>query len=319
MIKDYYELLEIDKNATDDDIKKAFRKMSIKYHPDTNKSPDAEKQFREIKNAYDILSDNQKRYKYDKYIGFMDEMISDFDKFEKNFDHAYKYDKEDLDKRNKSNQTKQESGDTYFNKAADINILQELTFEEAILGCEKEIVSNSKKYSIKIPVGAPDGLVIRITGAGNVGENGKNNGDLLIKLKVLPHRLFRRIGQDIQTTISITDEEAYKGKSFIIELVDGSKETIVIEPNTYKNERIVIKGKGVPSFKGKPAGNLIVDLFIVNTDFAYNNNNNQNLLGEMYAKPIKSKNLLGMILLTILVIVGTIFLILYFFGSSYLN
>ncbi|GAA0789046.1 molecular chaperone DnaJ [Hathewaya limosa] len=341
MAKDYYEILGIEKGASEPDIKRAFKKLALKYHPDRNPdNKEAEEKFKEINEAYQVLSDPEKKARYDQY-GTAD--------FGAGFDGGFNgagFDFSDL-------------GDIFGDifgggfsggfggfgssgranpnaprKGADIETTLNLSFEEAVFGCEKEIVVNKhencetcngtgakpgtspktcdrcngtgritmqrrtafgafstqttcdkcrglgtiienpcsschgtgkikkrKSIKVKVPAGVDNGNIIPIRGQGEPGSNKGPSGDLYINLRVAPHKLFERRGNDIYMEEHISVSKAILGAELKVPTVDG--EVVYKVPSgTQSNTVFRLRGKGVPRVNGTGRGDQFVKVVV---------------------------------------------------------
>ena len=272
--KDYYEVLGVSRDADEKTIKKAFRKLAKKYHPDTNPdNAEAEKKFKEVNEAYDVLSDEKKRKLYDQYGsaafeegfqpggGFGGQGFGDFgfgggngsyqtfhfggggaedifgDLFGSMFGGA-----------------QQAAGAGGFggrraaSRGRDITSVIEVSFDEAVSGCDKVLQMRGdgqtapQSLKVHIPAGIEDGKSIRLRGKGAPGSAG--NGDLLLKVKVREKPGFSRKGQDIYTTVNIPFTTAVFGGEAVAETIDG-KVSIKVPAGTQSGKKIRLRGKGV--------------------------------------------------------------------------
>ncbi len=334
--RDYYEVLGVDKNASDADIKKAYRKLAKQYHPDVNPgNKAAEAKFKEVNEAYEILSDSQKRSRYDQFghagtdpngFGGFGGGFGDFDFggigdiFETFFGGA-----------GFGRPSKSKSGPQ---KGADLKHMMEISFEEAAFGCEKEIVLNrlencptcsgtgakpgtsssvckhcngsgqiqykqntpfgqfvniktcdvchgegkvitdpcnkcggkgktrkSVKIKINVPAGIDDGQTISLRGEGEQGLRGGPTGDLYISIKVRPHPLFQRQGNDVICEMPITFTQAALGAELEVPTLDGKVKYSMPEA-TQTGTIFRIKGKGIPYLRGNGRGDQYVKVNI---------------------------------------------------------
>lgn len=275
---DYYKALGIEKGATADEIKKAFRKLAVKYHPDRN--PDnkaAEDKFKEINEAYAVLSDPDKKQQYDTYgsSGFhkqysQEDIFRGFD-----FGNAYKDmgggvggggGAEDLFSRLFGGAFGRSSSRGGFSqKGADHEMELTVTFRDAAQGAEKQIAfrrnGQREELRVKIPSGVDNGSKIRITGKGAQGEGGGQPGDLFLIIHVLPDPVFTRDGGDLFVERSIPFSAACLGISLDVPTLEDSKRIKVpagIQPGT----KIRLKGCGIKTLGSNTKGDLFVKISV---------------------------------------------------------
>lgn len=270
---DYYKILGISKDATQEDIKKAYRKLARKYHPDLNKdNPNAQEKFQEINEANEVLSNPDKRKRYDEYG--------------ENWKYA-----EELEKQ-KKRQTKEQSGTregTFWysddNTSGFSDFFEELfgnryrNYNRAMRGKDyeselhltlrqaaeeqKQILNlNGKNIRITIPAGVADGQIIKLRGYGEPGKGDAPDGDLYITFRIKEDPTFKRIGNDLYTTTTIDLYTAVLGGEIILDTLNG-KVKVKIKAGTQNNSRIRLKEKGFPIYKqsGK-YGDLILSIQI---------------------------------------------------------
>jgi DnaJ-class molecular chaperone len=262
MPRDFYERLGLSKAATDDEIKKAFRKLSKKYHPDLNPgNKAAEAKFKEINEAYTVLSDPKTRADYDLggqspfghgrgpfggqggYSGGGGGGAGNFNFEDFGFDGAGGFEDvfRDVFSRGggRRRQPPQRGGDIEYSLSID--------FLHAVKGTEVKLkVSRSgaqETVTTKIPPGVHDGSKVRVAGKGNKGAGGGPAGDLYITMRVTPHAYFKRTGNDISIDLPITVAEAVKGTKVTVPTIDGTT-TIKVPPGTQGGSKLRIRKKG---------------------------------------------------------------------------
>jgi curved DNA-binding protein len=283
--KDYYKILGVDKNASQDEIKKAYRKLAIKYHPDKNQGDKkAEEKFKEISEAYEVLGDPEKRKKYDhlgtNWKNYQKADNFDFSEFAKNsggYDFYFEGDINDLFG-NSSNgfsdffnvffgnfRNKGFDFDEYRHKikGQDIKTEIELSLEELFKTTTKIITVNGNKLRVKIQPGAYEGQELRIKGKGMQGINGGENGDLILKIKIKPDSNYIVKGNDLIMKVNIDIYTAILGGNIEIETVSG-KFNVNIPKGSQNGNKLRVKGKGIPVY-GKPGltGDLYLQLNII--------------------------------------------------------
>lgn len=271
---DYYKILGLNKSATQDEIKKAYRKLARKYHPDLNPNDkEAEKKFKEINEANEVLSNPENRKKYDQYG--------------KDWQHAEAYEKARSQQgQNPGQSYSYQSGgfggfeesdysdffESMFGggfgqrtraakyKGEDFHAEMQIDIREAYKTHKKTFRFNGKDIRITIPAGIADGQQIKLKGYGGNGTNGGPNGDLYIKFTILNNTGFKRHGNDLYKTIDLDLYTALLGGETTIETFDG-KAKLNIKPETENGTKIRLKGKGFPVYKKEGEfGNLIITL-----------------------------------------------------------
>lgn len=257
--RDYYEVLGVSKSASDDEIKKAYRKLAVKYHPDRNPGDkEAEAKFKEINEAHEVLSDKQKRARYDQFGhagvggasgnpfggGASGNPFGGFNGQSFNFDFGGAGGFEDI-----LGSLFGFGGPRRPRRGADYQTSVTLTFEEAIFGTTKEISVNGENLKVKIPAGIDDGMSIRLRGkGGEAPEGGAEKGDLYVKIRVKPHKNLTREGAIILSEETISMVDAALGCEIEVETVDG-KITMKVPAGTQSGTPFKLSGHGVP-FRG---------------------------------------------------------------------
>ena len=261
---DYYKILGIDKNATDADIKKAYRKLARKLHPDLNPNDkDAQQKFQQINEANEVLSDPEKRKKYDQYG--------------KNWQHADQFEQQRKSQRQSQNAgqfSKAEGQDfsSFFEslfgqsnrsqqarfRGQDYQAELQLSLPDVMETRQQTLTVNGKNIRITIPAGVENGQVIKLKGYGAPGVNGGPPGDLYITFVISPHPVFKRSGNDLQITSALDLYTALLGGETSIDTLSG-KVKLKVNPETQNGTRIRLKGKGVPVYKKEgQSGDLYV-------------------------------------------------------------
>jgi DnaJ-class molecular chaperone len=273
--RDYYEVLGVSKNASDDEIKKAYRKLAIKYHPDKNPgNKEAEEKFKEINEAHDVLSDKQKRARYDQFghagvnggagnpFGNAGNPFSggnfNFNGQTFNFDFGGG----GFDDILGSLFGFGSAGARRPRRGADYETRITISFEEAIFGTTKEVSVNNDDIKIKIPAGIDDGMSIRLKGKGGDAPDGKGEkGDLYIRVRVKPHKTLTREGNIILSEEKISMVDAALGCEVEVETVDG-KVTMKVPAGTNSGTPFKLSGHGVPFRADGDRGPHIVTIIV---------------------------------------------------------
>jgi curved DNA-binding protein len=282
--QDYYKILGVSRSATADEIHKAFRKLARKYHPDVSKSPDAETQFKNINEAYEVLKDPEKRKRYDSlgrhwkagqqftpppgFGGFRMEFGPDdsFGGFSDFFQNIFG----DL----LGFQGQRARGPGFGQRGRDHEAEIEVSLEELAKGAKKTIqlerqVPDSRghvtrrrvSYDVRIPKGLTDGSKIRLSGQGGKGTGGMAAGNLYLTVRLRPDSRFRVSGHDLTTSVDITPWEAALGTKVTIATLEDSV-AVKIPAGTPSGRTFRLNGKGLPRRSGKP-GDLFVSVRIV--------------------------------------------------------
>lgn len=273
---DYYNVLGVSKNASDDDIKKAYRKLARKYHPDMNpNNEEAHHKFQQINEANEVLSDPEKRKKYDEY----GENWKHADEFEKakqqgysrqdfgggnfgGFEYNFSGDDDsgfsDFFESLFGNRGARSSGRTRGFRGQDYSAELHLNLREAAETHKQTLSVNGKNIRITVPAGVADEQIIKITGQGSPSANGGPAGDLYITFKVAEDPSFKRIGNNLYTTVPLNLYTAVLGGEVTVDTLSG-KAKMKVKPETQNDTKVRLKGKGFPVYRqdGK-FGDLII-------------------------------------------------------------
>ncbi|HGY6607582.1 TPA: curved DNA-binding protein [Escherichia coli] len=272
-LKDYYAIMGV--KPTDDlkTIKTAYRRLARKYHPDVSKEPDAEARFKEVAEAWEVLSDEQRRAEYDQMWQHRNDP-----QFNRQFHHGdgQSFNAEDFDDIFSSifGQHARQSRQRPATRGHDIEIEVAVFLEERLTEHKRTISYNLPVYNafgmieqeipktlnVKIPAGVGNGQRIRLKGQGTPGENGGPNGDLWLVIHIAPHPLFDIVGQDLEIVVPVSPWEAALGTKVTVPTL---KESILltIPPGSQAGQRLRVKGKGLVS--KKQTGDLYAVLKIV--------------------------------------------------------
>lgn len=271
--KDYYKIMGLDKNASQSDIKRSYRKLARKYHPDLNKSASAEEKFKEVGEAYDVLKDKEKREAYDQFgdnwqnphQGFGSEQ--QYHQQGAQFNQGHNADFDDI-LSSLFGQSRQHARNPNYGKGQDIHTKLSISLEDSFTGAEKilqlQLPSNGtrqtslKKIKVKIPKGVTDLQQIRLKGQGGAGVN-SSSGDLYIEINIKPHKLYKLKAKDLYLDLPITPWEAALGATISVPTLTGSI-NLKIPAGAASGTKMRIKGKGLPA---KEPGCLYVVISIV--------------------------------------------------------
>lgn len=265
--KDYYKILGVSRTATPEEIKKAYRTLARKYHPDVSKEENAEEKFKEVGEAYEVLRDKDKRAQYDQFGGQFrhgqsfsappgwEENVGGFGQgnFSSFFENMF------------GGMGGMGGGrsDNFFAKGEDVSAKITISLEDAFNGSNKSIrrpagATQTGTVSVKIPAGIEPGKKIRLTGQGKAGMNGKP-GDLYLEIQIAPHSLYRLEGKDVYLDLPITPWEAALGAKITAPTLAG-KISLNIPAGARSGQKMRLKGRGLP---GKTAGDQFVVLQIM--------------------------------------------------------
>lgn len=260
---DYYKILEIPKTASDKEIKKAYRKLARKYHPDVNTNDESAKvKFQQINEANEVLSDSEKRNKYDKY-GKDWEHGEAYEKAHQQQQYQHSgggqqysgaggaYSESDFSDFFESmfGGTRQSSGRSQQRyRGQDINATLQLNLTDVLKSQKQTLTINGKKIRLTIPAGVENNQTIKIKNHGGKGVNGGPNGDLYITFQILNNTKFKRGGKNLYTTIDLDLYTAILGGEKTIDTLNG-KVKLKIKPETQNNTKVKVKGKGFPVYK----------------------------------------------------------------------
>ena len=261
---DYYKVLGIDKSAKEADIKKAYRKMARKYHPDLNPNDkEAEKKFKQINEANEVLSHPENRKKYDKH-GKDWQHADDIERAQRQQGSrpqgsrgysGQQHSSEDFSDFFESmfggqgggSGFGQGRGNSQF-KGQDFNAELQLNLTDVYTKQAQVLTVNGKKIRLTIPAGIENEQVIKITGKGSPGVNGGPNGDLYIKFNILNNTKFKRYGNNLHTDVDLDLYTALLGGDIMVDTFSG-KVKLKVAPETQNDTKVKLKGKGFPVYK----------------------------------------------------------------------
>lgn len=309
---DYYKTLGVPRSATSDEIKKAFRKLARKLHPDAGGD---ETKFKELNEAYEVLSDEKKRALYDQYGtakeseipsgwgggfggnggytvnvngadfgGSWADILESIRRGEGAFGTDWGFGDFGQGARSRAQRSQ---------RGRDVNVTLQVTFNEAFNGAEKRVsvkvpgASKPEQVSCKIPAGAVDGGRIRAKGRGGFGEAGGARGDLLITTRIKPDSLYTRDGADVLMDVPVSIDEAALGAQVDVPLPQGKKVRLKIPAGTQDGTVLTLRGEGAPRLKGSGAGDVRATIRVRIPRFL---NDKQKAALEAFAQAQKESN-----------------------------
>jgi curved DNA-binding protein len=275
MSEDYYNILGLKKDASDGEIKKSYRKLAMKYHPDHTKGDkSAEEKFKKISEAYAVLSDKDKRKEYDTFgsEGFH-QRFSQEDIF-RGFDFGDIFREFGF---GGGDQFSGRGGGTRFSfgggpqqaraKGSDLVYELPLTLREVATGTSKNVTfqhqGGSENLTVKIPAGLITGKKLRLAGKGNPSPYGGPPGDLYIKSQVLNDPVFSAEDHDLFLNQDLKLSEALLGTTIAVPTIDGKRLSLTIPPGTKHGTKMRLSGHGLPAMKGNKKGDLFVQVQII--------------------------------------------------------
>lgn len=265
--KDYYKILGVSRTATPEEIKKAYRTLARKFHPDVSKEDNAEEKFKEVGEAYEVLRDKDKRAQYDQFGGQFrhGQSFSPPPGWEENAGGFGQGNFSSFFENMFGGMGGMGGGrsDNFFARGDDVNAKITISLEDAFNGSNKSIrrpagASQSGTVSVKIPAGIEPGKKIRLTGQGKAGMSGKP-GDLYLEIQIAPHSLYRLEGRDVYLDLPIAPWEAALGAKITAPTLAG-KISLNIPAGARSGQKMRLKGRGLP---GKTAGDQFVVLQIM--------------------------------------------------------
>ena len=283
--KDYYAILGVSKSANQDEIKKAFRKLARKYHPDVNQgNKDAEARFKQVNEAYEVLSDPDKRQKYDQFgqywkqagqgfgsgsgfdaggfdfsqygsfDDFINELLGRFGGGTRSRNESYSY---------RTTGTSGFGGFNDFgfqNAASSVNRDSEaiitLTFHEAFHGVQKRFSLGNETIDVRIPSGSKPGSRLRLRGKGPINPATKQRGDLYLKVELQPHSFFQLDGDNLVCEVQITPDEAVLGATIDVPTPDGMV-NVKLPAGVRAGQSLRLRGKGWRQLQGERGDQLV--------------------------------------------------------------
>ncbi len=275
--KDYYKIMGLSKNATQKEIKKAFRKLARKHHPDLNQGDKkAEERFKELNEANEVLSNEENRKKYDKY----GENWKHADEIEKQQKERAKYQQQYSRNGGSSAYANQEDYSDFFEnmfggasssggfgnrtnsvkfKGQDYNATLQLDIKEVYETHKRTLTIDGKKIRLTIPAGIENGQIIKIKGHGGAGVNGGPKGDMYVEFNIVNNTSFKRDKNNLFLKIDLDLYTALLGGEIQVKTFNEKKVKLKVKPETKSGTKVKLKGKGFPVYKKQ---NEFGDLYI---------------------------------------------------------
>jgi curved DNA-binding protein len=264
---DYYEVLGVPRDADQDTIRRAYRKLARKYHPDLNSDSEAEERFKELGEAYEVLSDADKRERYDRLGARWRETAREApdESFEEFFAHQ-----------GFGDGTRVEFGDDLFEalfgaragrptgplRGHDREALLELSLEDALTGGRRRLTLDGREVTANFPAGVRDGQLIRLAGQGGEGRDGGPPGDLFLRIALKAHPRFRRRGDhDLDVDLPITPSEAALGATVAVETPTGTAR-VRVPAGSSSGRRLRLRGRGLPKRGGHGDLHAVVKIVV---------------------------------------------------------
>ncbi|WP_459615219.1 DnaJ C-terminal domain-containing protein [Bordetella sp. 2513F-2] len=273
--KDYYGILGVANTASDDEIRRAYRRLARRYHPDVSKESDAEARMRDVNEAYAVLGDPEKRAAYDRLAAG----VSDDGGFQPppGWDQGFEFRGSGADRQFSEFFSSLFGGQfgqwgAYRERGEDHQATIEIDLEDALHGAVRDISLRAlvadaqgapqvrtRTLSVRIPAGVREGQRIRLAGQGMPGQGGAPSGDLYLEVRFRPHRLYRAEGADLYLTLPVAPWEAALGATVQAPTPAGPVE-LAIPAGSRNGRKLRLKGRGIP---GKPPGDLYLVLDVV--------------------------------------------------------
>ncbi|MCZ4563354.1 J domain-containing protein [Rhodococcus sp. IEGM 1401] len=281
MARDHYESLGVPRGASTDEIQQAYRKLARKYHPDVNKDPTAEDTFKEMNEAYQVLSDPDTRKRYDRFGADFRRVPEDYDERTRTNSSGYGgggnsgggYGRGSRRVHFGSGGDGGVDLDDLFGQmfgggggygpipGADQEAELALTVEEAYRGGTRTLGLDGRQYDVDIPAGVVDGQRIRLAGQGGRSNGGAPPGDLYLVVRIEPHSRFRVQGRDIHVDLPVSPWEAVLGATVAVP-TPGGEAKVKVAPGSSTGRKLRLRGEGMPNPRG-PNGNLYAEIKVM--------------------------------------------------------
>jgi curved DNA-binding protein len=281
---DYYAVLGVPRDASQDAIKKSYRALARKLHPDVNKDASAEERFKRINEAYEVLKDPEKRAKYDQLGANWEELErqqefarsartqrrttrtsggasfggTGFSDFFETFFGSGSVDLDDLLRQNHGSAGRAPTP----RRGGDLEHPVEISLEEAAHGAVRLLQFGDRQVEVRIPAGVAGGSRVRVGGEGGPGRGGGAKGDLYLTVRLQPHPRFTVRGRDLLADLPIRDDQAVLGGTTRVRTLSGTELTVTIPPGSQSGRTLRLRGRGLPGLRNAAAGDLLLTLRI---------------------------------------------------------
>lgn len=281
-MKDYYQRLGVSRQASDDEIKKAYRKLARQFHPDVNPgNKAAEEQFKQVTEAFEILSEPSKRKLYDEFgdeaakLGWDEKKAAQYRAYKNgsfggdgqgfgggmpggvhfDFQGGGPVDFESIFGEMFGAQGGRRGRRNGPRTGGDLVTTMEISLADAVLGATRTLNLQGKRLEVRIPAGVETGSRVRLAGQGEPGDRGGPPGDLFVDIEIAEHPLVRREDRDLYMDLPVTLKEAMYGGEIKVPVFGGSG-TVTLKPGTQSGTKLRLRGKGVPGLRGEAAGDF---------------------------------------------------------------
>jgi curved DNA-binding protein len=292
--KDYYETLGVPRDADKKQIKSAFRRLARKHHPDVNPNdPSATERFREINEAYEVLSDPEKRRRYDEVgprwreyetweragrpganpfargaagpqVEYRTASPQDFEDLFGGADPFSDFFHDIFGSTTRGATGARRGGRARARRGEDIEGEAEISLEEAYAGTTRTVELTTpdgrRRIEVRIPAGIADGARVRAAGQGSGGSGGAESGDLYVRVRIRPHPVFRREGDDLHVRVPVPLDVAILGGEVDVPTLRGTRARLRVPPGTQNGARLRLRGLGMPRLRGEGNGDLIAEV-----------------------------------------------------------
>ncbi|WP_109524606.1 MULTISPECIES: DnaJ C-terminal domain-containing protein [Nocardia] len=266
MARDYYEVLGVSRDADKDQIQQAYRKLARRYHPDVNADPAAEDRFKEVSEAYEVLSDPETKGRYDRFGADFRRVPQDYDERVGASGGGFGGVGGGFGRGARVHVGRGFNGDVDFGDifgdifggrgggygpipGADQEAVLELTVEEAYRGGKRKLRLGERSYDVDIPAGVIDGQRIRLSGQGGRGSGDAPAGDLYLVVRIEPHPRFRLVGRDIYLDLPVSPWEAVLGATVAVPTPSGEAK-VKVTPGSSTGRKLRLRGAGMPNPRG---------------------------------------------------------------------